>query len=44
MALKFPQLSAYPTPANYLAFEEKGPGNGEDGQERGARGRKCGKG
>jgi len=32
------------TPTNYLAFEQKGPGNGEDGQERGARGGKGGKG
>jgi len=27
------------TPANYLAFEEKGPGNKEGGQDRGARAR-----
>jgi len=32
------------TPANYLAFEEKGPRNGEHGQERRARGGKGGKG
>ena len=28
------------TPTNYLAFEQKGSGNGEDRQEKGARGGK----